>query len=83
MINLLWTFVLLGLVEGVFELGKAAVAFDVGDYVYHDGTECTADDTDDLIGICVEDVASGVATVKVRLMVGAQGPQGIQGEPGA
>jgi predicted RecA/RadA family phage recombinase len=68
---------------GVFELPKGGDAFDAGDYVYYDGSECTDDDGDDLIGVAVADAGAGAGTVKVRLMVGATGPQGETGAPGS
>jgi predicted RecA/RadA family phage recombinase len=68
---------------GVFALPKDTDTFDAGDYVYYDGSECVDDDEETLIGVCVEDVAAGPKTVKVRLMVGAAGPQGETGAPGS
>jgi predicted RecA/RadA family phage recombinase len=71
---------------GVFDLpkdGSSGPVFEVGDYVYYDGSECTDDDGDDLIGVCVKDAGANVATVRVRLMVGATGPTGATGETGA
>ena len=68
--------------KGVFALPKGSDEFEVGDAVYYDGSECTDDDGDDLIGICVEDAATGADTVKVRLLVGATGPVGPEGPIG-
>ena len=71
--------------EGVFDLAKSGdtgPAFSVGDYVYSDGTDITDDDTDTAIGVCVVDAGASDTTVRVRLNVGAVGPQGPQGDPG-
>lgn len=68
---------------GVFELPKDGDAeFEIGDYVYFDGTECTDDDEDDLVGVAVMDAAEAAPVVRVRLLVGVAGPQGDEGPTG-
>lgn len=56
--------------SGVFELPKGATAFDLGDRVYFDGSDCTDDNTDTFVGLCYEAVDSSAATVKVILAKG-------------
>ena len=65
---------------GVFDLPKAgATVFAVGDYVYFDEDKCVTDDTKPLIGVAVNAPATNAVLVKVRLQVGATGPEGPEG----
>jgi predicted RecA/RadA family phage recombinase len=71
---------------GVFDLAKvSAQAWTVGAIIYWDDDEghCTTTaSTNKAIGLAVADAADPSATGRVRLNMGPQGIQGIQGETG-
>ena len=60
-------------VSGVVELDKDRSAFVEGQLVYFDGTDITDDNTYGCVGFCVEDAASGDATVKFLIHQGWAG----------